>query len=371
MKRTFRLEGISVVDPSSAPPSTGPKWCRLFPGHTVRHREDFPREGIAFDDSFFDSVIAGWTSLGKQRLPVDYAHDEAGIAAGWIVDMRKDVAGNLEVAIEWCARARAAIIADELAFLSPTFALEYASPLTGQNIGPTLFGAALLNTPFLHDLPRVTAGRKGTAMEFLKKVCAMFGLADDMSEEECLTAASEKLKAMRPADEPAVDPWDNADVQAKHASAVAAAVDALRVELGSKVDALEKKGAALEAEKIEAARKISVLEAERVSHGIDELVRVSLSRGVADARGRVEKAIRLGGNLESAREIMALVEPTVQLGELGHGSDEDVPETRQGAFDKLKLAAEAISKAEGVKEGRAFELAVIRNPKLAAATRGQ
>ena len=69
MFNLYRLEGIRVVDPSKAPLATGPKWCRLFPGQTVRFREDFPPEGLRFDLGTFEAFIANWTALGKPCNP--------------------------------------------------------------------------------------------------------------------------------------------------------------------------------------------------------------------------------------------------------------------------------------------------------------
>lgn len=372
----IKLEGLHVFGIESAPPVgglTAPRWCRLFPGPTVRHRPDFPDEGIAFNDSLFDEFVAGWKAIGAVPLPVDYAHHEDGIAAGWIVDMRKDGVGNFEVAIEWTARAKAAIEASELRYLSPTFAMDHTNPLTGLSMGATLFGAGLLNTPFLHDLPAVTASKRGnakvTTSEFMKKVCAIFGLAEDMGEVECLSYLTEKAKpAEMKKEEPAVDPYD---VAAKQASAVAEAIELTSAPLKTSLAKLEAEKAKLETEKTELSARVSVLEQEKVAAGIAELVRVSLARGVANASERVEKALRLGGNLDSARDIMSMVEPTVVVGELGHGGADEAPETRETAFVKLKAIADTIEAAEKARPGKAFELAIIRNPKLAAATRGQ
>jgi hypothetical protein len=212
----FRLEGVGVVDPGDAKGPSKAVWCQLFVAGT-RYRPDFPDGSITFDASFFDAMMANWKTYqakGGKPLPIDYAHDESGIASGWIqeLEMRPGEDGTPVPwgRIEWTDRARAAIQAKELQYLSPTFSCDGWDPTTGQRQGPTLYGAALLNTPFLFDLPRVAASREAvpsthspgpeprTESHMLKKTLLALGLPEGTTEDEALKAlaemAGEKVK---------------------------------------------------------------------------------------------------------------------------------------------------------------------------------
>lgn len=138
-----------------------PKWNKIFPVDVTRYRRDFPNGKLALTREFLSSFVRNWERMGKAPLPVDYWHDDDSpdsIASGWIenLELRAD---GLYALIKWTAAARARIGADELRFLSPSFVLDMQDTTTGKPMGPTLLGAALLNKPFLFDLPRVAAGR--------------------------------------------------------------------------------------------------------------------------------------------------------------------------------------------------------------------
>ncbi|MBL8909864.1 MAG: hypothetical protein JNM17_04080 [Archangium sp.] len=138
-----------------------PKWNKLFPVGVTRFRSDFPGGKITLSKAYLQSFVTNWERLGKPSLPVDYWHDDespSSVASGWIegLELRDD---GLYGRIKWTVKAKAKIDADELRFLSPSFSPDAEDPTTGKRMGPTLFGAALLNKPFLFDLPRVAAGR--------------------------------------------------------------------------------------------------------------------------------------------------------------------------------------------------------------------
>jgi len=205
MSALLRLEGTALATVKNA---GGPKWNKLFPVNTTRYRSDFPGGQIDFTPEFLSAMITNWSRVGSPGLPVDYAHDEKGVASGWIegLELRED---GLYAAIRWTDPARAAIQADELRYLSPTFATDGDDSATGFSQGPTLYGAALLNTPFLQDLPRVaatafpthalTTTQKGNTMDLTKlakAICTALGLPDGTDNETMLTTLA---KAFAPA----------------------------------------------------------------------------------------------------------------------------------------------------------------------------
>jgi len=362
MFRLYRLEGIRVVDPSKAPLATGPKWCRLFPGQTVRYREDFPPEGLRFDLGTFEAFIRNWTELGKPELPVDYGHDEMGIAAGWISDLRIDGEGHLEALIGWTDRARAAIAAEELAYLSPTFAMDSMSPISGEQVGPTLYGAALLNTPFLHDLPRVQAGRispqRQRTMDLLKKLSGMLGLPEDANEETVTTALAAVCAAK-------ADLTEKAEQASKDKAELASKMEAIELAarpVASKAAALEIERDTLKAELTAAAAERDTLRALTKELGTQELIRESLSRGVAAPHAAVEKALRLTkGDLAAAREIVEMIPGTVKTGSVGLDAAPEAPRG-MAALEVIRASALKIAQTEKLGYGEALELAMQRDP---------
>jgi phage I-like protein len=332
--KLLRFEGVALVDPRSAPPSTGPKWCALFPLNTERFRSDFPGGSIVFDAAFFVSVLANWRRAGKPRLPVDYGHDENGIAAGWMSDLRVG-AGYFEALIEWTDRARAAIAARELQCLSPTFATDAEDPTTGELQGPTLYGAGLLNTPFLQDLPPVEASRtprnKEKRIMELKQLAALLGLPETATAEECAKCLGDmksKLAALPPHKEPDGDEDPKGDEPSgpeeakRFARAVTEAVEPMKTAL-----------ARTEAEKVALAKRVEALEKDRRDAEVKDLVKVALAKGIAQAPKFVDAVAKFG--LEHAREMVNMMPGTVSTKELGHATSEQVDE------DALRAAAMA------------------------------
>lgn len=204
-----------------------PKWQQLFP-MGERHRRDFPGGKTNFDKAFFGTMLANWQAVGKPSLMVDYFHKGPGeehsiadkLASGWIEDLEVRDDG-LYGLVKWTEKARGHILADELRYLSPYFAHNATSRLTGKPQGPTLAGAGLLNDPFLQDLPAVAAsandlprGSSGSSSRVdgdtvNKALCILLGIAEDSDDASIMTA----LKAKLGEKESAVKL--NADVQAK------------------------------------------------------------------------------------------------------------------------------------------------------------
>lgn len=155
----FRFESLPIA---SIEGDASPKWNKLFPLGVTRFRRDFPNGKITLSAAYLGAMVKNWERWNKPALPVDYWHDDdspESIASGWIEDLELRADG-LYGLIKWTAKARERIAADELRFLSPSFAPDMEDPTSGQRQGPTLLGAALLNKPFLFDLPRVAAGRE-------------------------------------------------------------------------------------------------------------------------------------------------------------------------------------------------------------------
>lgn len=191
----------------------GRVWCQLFPLGEW-HRADFPGGRIELTTKLLSEFIANWKREGSPALPVDYHHEEQDEASGWIEDLRISATGALEGAIKWTDDAAALIKADKYRYLSPTWTMAYVSRTSGEKAGPWLYGAALLNDPFFHSMPRVAAS-SADADESThhtnqekhhmdkKRICAALGLSEDCGDEEVMAAIEAKCKATAAAGEEA------------------------------------------------------------------------------------------------------------------------------------------------------------------------
>jgi phage I-like protein len=179
----------------------GPKWNRLFPLGMTKYRADFPGGKLSFTREWCEALVrnAKDTLAKGHRIQANYHHLggievhpaaalENTIASGWIVDVELRADGPYGL-FEWTPRAKAFIDNDELGYLSPEFHLDYPNRDTGKSQGPTLLGAALTNTPFLKELPRVAASdnpadeAKGETMD-KKLLCARLGLPEASTDED-------------------------------------------------------------------------------------------------------------------------------------------------------------------------------------------
>lgn len=155
------------------------KWSKIFPLGVTKFRSDFPDGKIEFDAELLGEMVANWKAEGSPERAVNYFHrgssdggatpiDEK-VAAGWIqnLELRAD---GLYAQIRWTDRAREFIQKDELRYLSPEFLTDSTDANTGEARGAKLLGAALLNDPFLVELPKVAASERAHVEEELKEM---------------------------------------------------------------------------------------------------------------------------------------------------------------------------------------------------------
>lgn len=207
-RRVYRADAAQrlPVAESVRRDAAGRVWCQLFPVGTW-HRPDFPGGKLELTQRLAQEFEANWRAEGAPALPVDRHHVEDGPAAGWIENLDGSGAHGLGLwgAVKWTEAAATQIKADEYRFLSPTWAMSYASRTSGEKLGPWLFGAALLNDPYFNRMPRVAAAAYSTqnpniaqAGEETKmnkaRICAALGLPENTEDEKVMEALESRCK---------------------------------------------------------------------------------------------------------------------------------------------------------------------------------
>jgi hypothetical protein len=101
-------------------------------------------------------------------MPFDYGHEavwnSAFLASGWGHEMKLVREGNaLFSNTEWTPKASQHIRDGEYKYISPVILFETPDPFTGEDLGPSIWTVALLNTPFLRDMDPVEIGRQVAA----------------------------------------------------------------------------------------------------------------------------------------------------------------------------------------------------------------
>jgi len=301
----------------------GRVWCQLFP-LGERHRPDFPGGKLNLTPDVMAAFVANWEKAGCPALPVDYEHDEEGPASGWIENLRVSPSGELEGAIRWTDDAAKDIKADRRRYLSPTWAMQHTDRRTGAKGGPWLYGAALTNTPFFHEMPRVAASHSETthnpnglrAMETAmdkKRICAALGLPEDTDDTAVMEAIEAKCATKA----------SNPDADKLRAALTATTEEATK--LAARV-------AALEAEKAKA-------EAAAFERDVDALL--ALPKAGLPAMAEVVRAHAKAVGLESAKKLVASLPdvPTAPVGTAGKEGTKGDAEAELEAFVSEKMKA--------------------------------
>lgn len=344
----------------AAPSDAAPKWNMIMP-RGVRFREDFPPGGINFDDKYFATIIGNWKLNGGQPMAIDYSHSlddpfaapSEKDAAGWMTDLRSDVDG-LYALCAWTEPARGKINSGERGGISPTWRPNAIHPMTGQECGPMLLHAGLVNNPFFADMPRVAASVPAAptptgAKPVNPKIRAALKLADDCTQDAYDAAI---LAMFEPKEEaPKEDP---AAVEAAVSASVEAVAKPLRAqvaEMVSKVEALTAANTRLEADKRTAS--------------VDAVLEKHKRRFVAAQRDDVRAMVDTLG-IEKGEKMLAswpqVVPATgVELGVTGGETDP------ADAHAKFTAAVDTLVKEKGLNRSDANELAIAKHPDLYAA----
>lgn len=191
---------------------------RLIPAGTF----DAPRGALSgggpwfLDESLAQRIIAA-TAARSTDVVIDYEHQtllaeqngKDAPASGWIdhtsLEWRED---GLYGAVDWKARAKAAIDSDEYRYLSPVFPYD---PKTGNVVG--LLHVGLTNNPAIDTaIPALAAARMGSgAYDPIQEedtvdrdeLIKLLGLPSDATDEQ-ITQAIEALQAAKTDSEQAI-----------------------------------------------------------------------------------------------------------------------------------------------------------------------
>lgn len=364
MKRIqrYQADGMGLQLPKAE--AADAKWCALFPKGNWHH---WSGEDFDFNETLVAEFIASWKAAGSPPLPITIHHVEGDLAsyekasaaqaAGWIEDLRPgsgDIA--LEGAVKWTDDAKGLIAADKYRYLSPEWSMNHVDRRSGDVGGPWLYGAALLNDPFFNSMPRVAASTKPTQpttaapkakeQKMIKRICAALRLSETASEDE-VVAAVEKLSAT----------VTESEVKLTAAAKQNAAADAMKATLDvlkASNEALEKRVAASEVEKKEAA--------------LTALIDGARNSGVAMPEPLVATIKVLASHdFESAKKLVASLPKNpalaAELGASGKGNEgEETPAT---ATAKLNAAIDELA-AKGVNRFEARMQVLATHSKLAA-----
>ena len=196
----------------------GSSWIQAVPLGDYKH----PVYG---EISFTPDTVRNMASNIKNEvretlLDVDYDHKaKSGKAAGWITDAdaRSD---GLYVKVEWTETAKQAIKSGEYKYFSPEYQDKWKHPKSEKVHKDVLFGGALTNRPFLKDILPVNLSEligdqgdqtmSGNAevsedITFIDTLRDVLGLAEDASEDEILTVASQIQPVMEEGEEEAAE----------------------------------------------------------------------------------------------------------------------------------------------------------------------
>lgn len=296
----------------------GRAWCMLFPTGQWS-RADFPEGQVDFNAQLFAQMIESWHEAKKPALPITFHHAdpwgpaETKEAAGWIEELKADAEG-LWGLVKWTADAAALIEADKYRYLSPEWSMASTDRRSGEPAGPWVFGAALLNDPFFHEMPRVAAQQQPThptqaaqAEEkpmSLKRINRALGLPEGAEEETAFTAV-EKLVASTKASEEKLT--------------AAAAKDVKLAAVEATVEALKASNTALES-------KVAKAEADMMARDVDGLIATALTEGksMPDPMRETVKTVAAKLGLDEAKKLVASLPKVVTPGkEVGIPGDAD------------------------------------------------
>jgi len=276
---------------------TPPEWVRVAPfGHWV-HPNFGPFEVTPQNAA---EMVANKSLLGIDVV-FDFEHqtlrNDKAPAGGWI----KELAGRddgLWARVEWTDEAREMIQARKYRYYSPVFDFDGEDPRTGKKIGAVLHSVGLTNTPLLAKDVQALAAKRGlgatqeTDMD-VKAIAKFIGLPEDATPEALKARlgviGSKAVEFDKVKDRPqvackavldALELGDDAtedDVTAKLVALKTPAGDG--DDAAPTIVALKAQVDEMKAQLSEAHEKVVVIETERNSVKVEDLVACAIKEG--------------------------------------------------------------------------------------------
>lgn len=266
--------------------------------------------------------------LGETEMMVDYGHDNAGRAAGWVKELEAREDG-IWARVEWTEAARTAIKAGEFRYISP-----FITDKKGQV--DLLLNFALVNMPAL-DLAATAASTqtKETEVDFMAKLRAALGLDASVSEATILEAIAANAVALAAAPAAALKPIALAAGLAETASAEQIAA-AFAARAGAPDAAAF---AALKADAVAMAAELKGLKEAAATEKAEALVDGAIRDKVVgfSATSRAHYIARARAGAEGFAAVQAEI---AMLPRLGASGASIVPPANGGGDGKIALSAE-------------------------------
>jgi len=194
------------------------------------------------DRKAYEAVAGHFTRRGND-LVIDYEHatisGEKAPAAGWIIELRYVDGKGIDAKVSWIETAADYISKGEYRYFSPVF---YVRKSDKRVIG--VHSVALTNAPRTNHLTPILAKlgaefneKEDRSMEWVKKLIAKLGLAEDTSEEGVVEAVEAIVDKNKELEESARKPPETViakeilgalDLEDGDASTVVASIHALK-----------------------------------------------------------------------------------------------------------------------------------------------
>lgn len=254
---------------------------------------------ISFTPELVDTVIANFKKRGDAQLPIWLGSHDVTDAAGFITALEKVRDGDdlrLMATVDWNDVGSEKIKKDHLRYISPEIAFNVISKDTGEDQGPTLMGAALLNDPHIEKQPRVIVLSNAKAENVIQfdGITVEIEPGDNVEQkrEGEFSMKTELLKVLSAAGiELAADADDNQIMEAINtlAAGKAAAIDAKAdaesklAKLSTKVEELSTKHGETVSLAVhnELVSKVELLEAEKRRNEAEKAVDAVIGEGRA------------------------------------------------------------------------------------------
>lgn len=165
-KKVFRSQAITLAENNSDGGDITTD-IQVFKAGVFSYWE--PGDMVMSREMFAQMILNFQNKVRGVDIAVDYGHNAHEEAAGWIENLYMgEDQSSLWAKVKWTKEAQEKIADKQYRYISGEFAYEYENE-AGVKCGPTLFGAALTNRPFLKEMECVIEMNEKLKQENLTK----------------------------------------------------------------------------------------------------------------------------------------------------------------------------------------------------------